>query len=327
MLAADDKYLPYVPCNFAQLARFGRHAEGVVVVVPAGADGNQIRKIEAAAGLHNLTVDVVPIPELDSLRSSGMVSDARHISYFTYARLLFAEILPQLDDVLYLDVDTMVRGPLDGLLSWDLCRPIGAVQQLNHKDRSIFRTSRVPYFNAGVLRMSLERLRQERLWGQAQEIMNTRNDLTYQDQDILNLLFINRFDSLPLTYNVFHRMAENHSDLVIMQDPVIVHFTGPVKPWSPATADPASDFAFAREWRREYSAYAVATSPKFPDAAHKVPDSDCRTDRKHARALLYETARGMLPQPFRRTAKATAVRMLQSAVVRLEELMTKLGAH
>ena len=326
-MAADDKYLPYLPCNFAQFARFGRQAEGVVVLVPADADDKHFQTIKAAAALHELVVDVVPISELDFLRSAGMLSrhEFRHLSYFAYAKLLLAETLPQLDEILYLDVDTMVRGSLDSLLSWELCHPIGAVQELQHRG-AIFDSSRVPYFNSGVLRMSLERLRQERMWDRAQAILRARNDLAFADQDVLNLLFINRFDSLPLTYNVFHKLAARHSDLVIMEDPVIVHFNGPVKPWIIAPATPASNFAFAREWRREYSAYLGATLPESPDEVCEGAAHARTTSRKGRRISLYKAARAVLPPPIRRKVKTTAVRTVDLAVVRLERVKTRLAA-
>lgn len=323
-MAADDEYLPYLPCNFAQFARFGRHAEGVVVLVPAGTAENHLQTIEAAASVHELKLIVIPISELDFLHSAGMLPGGRHTSHFTYARLLLAEILPQLDDVLYLDVDTMVRGSLDSLLSWDLRHPVGAVQELHHRGARLFGSSRAPYFNAGVLRMSLERLRQERMWDQAQQLMKARNDLTYEDQDVLNLLFINRFDSLPLTYNVFHKLAAKHSDLAVMHDPVIVHFNGPVKPWTPTPGDPASNLPFAREWRREYSAYiGAAAPPASPIAERRVVEHPRTTNRKR-RASWYVAARAILPPAVRRKVKTTTARAVDLAIVRLDHIKTKL---
>jgi lipopolysaccharide biosynthesis glycosyltransferase len=103
----------------------------------------------------------------------------------------------------------------------------------------------VPYFNAGVLRMSLARLRDEKLAEKSIEILGDRRRLAFQDQDVLNLLFRDRHDVLPQTFNVFDAYTRHTmSTWEALKDPAIVHFAGSGKPWH-------SDMRtkFAKEWR------------------------------------------------------------------------------
>ncbi|WP_313674534.1 hypothetical protein [Mycolicibacterium sp.] len=49
VLAADEHHLPYVPSNIAQIARYGRRADGVNLVFPAGLANAHLADAEVAA--------------------------------------------------------------------------------------------------------------------------------------------------------------------------------------------------------------------------------------------------------------------------------------
>lgn len=316
VLAADEQYLPYVVCTLSQLARFGRGADGVTLLVPATAALDGLADLAAAATLHGVALDVVPVSELAPMRASGLLIDSEHISYFTYVKLLLAERLPRLDDVLYLDIDTLIRAPLDPLLSWELRHPLAAVEELGRNSRRMFGTSRDAYFNAGVLRMSLSRMRRERVWEQAQEILATQRGLRFQDQDVLNLIFRSRFDILPCTYNMFDSLSLVNRDLWNMRDPALVHFAGPIKPWHRA-----AESGFAREWRRQYSQALRASAYSGPPTI----DSDAAVQRPSPRnGGASGLARRMIPTPVRRAARSALRRVLDRIIGRLEEAKTAL---
>lgn len=318
VLAADHRYLPYVRCSLAQLARFGRRAAGVTLVVPATISAKALDAIRATASVHAISLDVVSISELDGLHARGLINDYQYVSYHTYSKLLLAEALPHLDEVLYLDVDTLIRAPLDDLLAWKLRHPLGAVPELGRSGAHLFGTTQRPYFNAGVLRMSLERLRQDRVWDQARAILEDGGGghITLQDQDVLNLIFRDRFDSLPLVFNVFDSASQENRNLAVLQDPVIVHFAGAFKPWQRASTSP-----FAREWRSRYAEASFAA-----DLPATTPGHDADTAaRDLGRGRLVSLAKAVLPTRFKRGAKAAAVDVLDRTMSRMEEV--KAGLH
>ena len=315
VMAADEHYLPYVRCSFAQLSRFGRRAEGVTLVVPAGVDSELLADVHATASVHGVQLDVVPVSELDVLSARQVITDYRHVTHHTYCKVLLAEVLPHLDEVLYLDVDTLIRVPLDDLLAWRLTNPLGAVAELGDAGVHLFGTPRPPYFNAGVLRMSLRRFREEQVWDRAQQLFG-HHEITLQDQDVLNQIFMNRFDSLPQTFNVFDDLAHNHKELAILRDPAIVHFCGATKPWHPAARTP-----FAREWRRWY---AQAT---FSPAARGYGPVEYGEKRsaEPGRPILAGLARRTLPASARRAAKSAASDLVDRALVRLDDIRSTLS--
>ncbi len=246
VLAADDRYLPFVPCTLLQVSIHGTSADGVVLAVPAGTSTTAVAPAVDAAQRFGVGLEVVELKSLADLESRGAIAERGHVSAFTYSKLVLAEDLVDYDDVLYLDIDTLVRGSLDPLLDWPLRFELGGVPELGTNGLHLFRTVRTPYFNAGVLRMGLGRMRESGLWSRAQRILMRRSRLPFQDQDILNIVYREGFDILPPTYNVFDlAVREAPPYFQVFHDPTIVHFVGPTKPWHRECTTPN-----AREWRR-----------------------------------------------------------------------------
>lgn len=324
VLTADENYLRYLPTLFAQISIFGRRADGVTLAVPAGMAAHHLPPLEAAAAIHGISLNLVPVSERDDGQIARFtpIREGNHSSHFTYARLLLPEMLPEIDDVLYLDVDTMIRAPIDDLLQWELCHPIGAVQELAGTAAHLFGTPRAPYFNAGVLRMSLERMRRERLWERSLRILETRPEVKWFDQDVLNLAFTNRFDSLPLTYNVSDMVVRKYPALTVLDDPVIVHFNGPVKPWHPSATSP-----YAREWRQRYREANTAAGLGEAALGERDPATDStgrlaayRRDRRAGRSQANSVVRAVLPAAAKQVAKGAATAVVDQALSRLEEI-------
>lgn len=320
VFAADDHYLPYVACSIRQIARFGRRADGVVVCVPADVDDKAVAEVEAVADMHGVVLKVTRVEEPGDLGARRVVYGKKHVTAFVFTKLRLAEILPTLDEVLYLDVDILIRAPLDDLLGWELHHPLGGVVEIAGAGEHIFGTSRQPYFNGGVLRMSLERMRQERIWDQAQLILERRGELVMQEQDVLNLLFRNRFDNLPLVFNVFEELLLEYPKLNNLQDPVIIHFTGPIKPWHSV-----SHSRYAREWRARYAEALPARALAIPEPRSDAPTGSSRRStyadhREKGRGRLGSVARAALPHSVKQALKDSAHTGLGHAADQIETL-------
>ena len=244
VLTADSAYLRHVPASLLQLSRFASGAEGVVVLVPEGTSEEARGEVEGAAERFGVPLCVVSVPWPPDPGSASMLEARGHLVSYTYAKLRMAEALPDLDQVLYLDVDTLVRGPLDSLLDMRLNHSTGGVPELGPLARRLFGTGLIPYVNTGVLRVSLDRWREEGIWAAAMRALIDNPRLPYLDQDALNAVLRGRVDLLPTAFNVFDFHHPLSGQLAVFDDPAIVHFVGANKPWH-AT----SDSPFAREWR------------------------------------------------------------------------------
>lgn len=159
-----------------------------------------------------------------------------------YARLFLDSLLPtDIERIVYLDTDVMVRRPLEKLANIDLegngiaaASDPGRLRRANGRDmreteRPFFHAAR--YFNAGVLvfdRPSLIKADLPSLLRRHIDDGSIRN--MFQDQDLLNLAFADNWLELDVRWN----LTKPHPALRAL-DPWIVHYTTENKPWNTLT--------------------------------------------------------------------------------------------
>ena len=249
LLAADDKYLPFYLVTLVGIATHAESCGSIAAVVPASISRVAVERFRRGAKAIGFEPEIVPLSAVERLRATGLVDARGHVSAFTYAKLFMPEVLSDVDDALYLDADTLIRGELGSLISLDLHHPVGAVRELGDNGKALFGRTDIPYFNAGVLRLSLSRLRKERVADSAIQFLRSNSSLHFQDQDVWNWMFRDRHDALPLTFNFFDPLARHAlPSWELLDDPKIVHFVGPSKPWH---SDCHS--RFGRQWRRVHA--------------------------------------------------------------------------
>lgn len=156
-----------------------------------------------------------------------------------YLRLLLPALLPQLDKVIYMDVDILVIGALDELWNFDLngaC--IGAVKDLsftldkNSWAYQFMLDNGMNYFNSGMLMMDLNSWRKHSIMERIVEfaIWNANNFLM-GDQDALNYCLANSVEYIDCKYNYvvqnFTTVPRNINGLTVIH---YCGYSGP-KPW------------------------------------------------------------------------------------------------
>lgn len=193
-----------------------------------------------------LTVKVVDNPYQDAY-------EVRGISAGTYLRLGLPGFLPDVDRILYTDVDVLFQGslkevwetPVEGNLLAAVRGGANLSDQWEMNSKRPYwhhlEKMRGNYINAGVTLMNLAQIRARGLEEQWQEW--TKEKLYYQDQDILNITCQGAVVYLPLKYNCLAYMVEEDYDRSIREgvysaqeceearrSPVIIHYAGD-KPW------------------------------------------------------------------------------------------------
>lgn len=179
--------------------------------------------------------------------------EVRGISTGTYLRLMLHDLLPDVDKILYADVDVLFKQELTGIWQTDLEDYVlaavkGAVNLSDkwewNSDRSYWHSledMKGRYINAGVTLMNLAQVRRRNLeeeWGRW-----AKERLYYQDQDILNITCKGAIRYLPPKYNRLAYMEEKDYDRFVsegiftvqecreaIEHPVILHYAGD-KPW------------------------------------------------------------------------------------------------
>lgn len=174
--------------------------------------------------------------------------EIRGISKACYYRLMIPWLLPQLDKVIYSDVDIIFKTTLEELYNTDLTGiyVAGAIPFREEAWKSMakyFATLGLDYkkyINSGMLVINCELQRRDNLKDIYDRL--AKEKYLYQDQDIINItckgrigFFHRRFNLMPIKYQTTSEF----------EDDVVLHYSGD-KPWV--------DFTYAwAEWWEIYN--------------------------------------------------------------------------
>lgn len=185
-------------------------------------------------------------------------------------------LLPELDLVLYLDGDIIVRRDLSELAGVELGDHLAAaVRDLPQVfyERQLLGESR-DYFNSGVMLLNLRQMRAEGLTERLVEARRTCADDKLMDQNVFNRVMAGRVLQLPFLYNVCYanlrrrwrreRMwtklnaayGTNFYSLgQIRRAAAIIHYSSGEKPWK------YFDIPAGRAWMKAYQQSPYAAVP------------------------------------------------------------------
>ncbi|TDL23560.1 glycosyltransferase family 8 protein [Rickenella mellea] len=204
----------------------------------------------------NITLNFLPLPPESLTGMEG--NDAR------WAKIDMISVLP-VERVLYLDADILVREDLHILWKTDLLgRSIGAAVDVGFPV-GYSSSDASPYFNAGVLLVDLARVRQT--FQELRDMSIASIHARFKDQDALNAYFRHNWTEISIkwnaqglgTYASYPSPERSVLKLDHLNDPYIVHFTGPVHPRLADILNPYVQPYTAKPW-------GYARSPGHPFA-------------------------------------------------------------
>lgn len=270
-MCADENYIVPLAVTLRSLAESQPAAETLhVTVLSVGVSQRLQERVIASAA--PLSVTFVAIDE----QTLALAPPAGGLSRATYGRIVSIDLLPDdVDRVVYLDADTIVREDLDHLFSVDLeGRPVAAVQDPVAplvsaglpQWRSLGLAPTTPYMNSGVLLIDADVWRSRDLAGSLLDFVATFGEqLRWADQDAFNGVLAGEFTHLPLRWNqMFALRQPTHLGYATfpprevekaIEDPAIVHFNGLFKPWLQGSLDPATPDWLDLLSRTEFSSY------------------------------------------------------------------------
>lgn len=200
-------------------------------------------------------------------------------SIAAYARLFIGSMLPDnVDKVLYLDSDTLIRDSLDELYNTDL-RPfiIGGIRDsFSVLNKKVFGIKKGGLFvNSGVLLINLYMWRLEKIENQMYKVLNYNNNIFQGDQGVINMVFRGDVKELDLKYDVLsylydftyeemmrYRKPDHYFEkkevVEASSNPVIVHFSSSFRSYRPWERE--SKHPFYKEW---YTYYGIINGKKI----------------------------------------------------------------
>lgn len=232
--STDDNYVPFLDVAIASLiAGASKEYTYRMIVLNTGLQEENVAMVKRRE-TDGFKVDFVDISDrVETIRS--YFKSVYHFSVVTYYRLFIASLFPEYDKIIYLDCDLVVTGDVSELYFTELGDNIlGAVADGHVASTPEFRqyaeravgVDADTYFNAGVLLISLENFRKNRIEKRFTELITDYSfDLLDPDQAYLNYLCREKTLILPAKWNGIPcgRPADG--------EPAIVHYALYKKPW------------------------------------------------------------------------------------------------
>ncbi|MDB2331070.1 glycosyltransferase family 8 protein [Alteromonas sp.] len=230
----DDDFAPYLAVSLVSLLDNTQSHLSIFII---GNLSNSVKQV-----LHSLTNErtcirfvthSVSIPQSElSDRYQGRLNG------ITFVRYALAEILPDLNKVIYLDADILVTGDISALWQEPLGEQVAGVVEdhslmSQHRAKTLGLLSQ-RYFNAGVMVIDLAKWRERGTFVRLMHVHSSEVLWEYNDQDVLNKVLDNDTQYLNGKYNAQTYTLSHH----LVDTPVIVHFTGQEKPWHLSSVHP-----------------------------------------------------------------------------------------
>lgn len=257
--AVDCAYLPYCAVTLQSvIEHVSPHCWYDIVILTTGVtDSHRLHMLslipEGSCNISLRFYDMSPL-----LQDEKNIPIADLIAKPTYYRLYIPQIFREYERVVYMDVDMIAMTDVAALHEVDLkgnwCGavvdyPVTSRLNAGRNTAEYFvKTCGIEdpasdYFNAGLMIFDIKTCIENRIVEQCIEILFTRPQLKWMDQDILNKVCHGHVHYLPLVWNVMrresyhHLMREDyyHEWQKARKQPYINHYAGNPKPWkSPA---------------------------------------------------------------------------------------------
>lgn len=211
-----------------------------------GLKDSTVNRLKKIADKYNVGLKFLEI-DTDIPNDCPTNKQLHYANIMTYARFLLPSMLPDLEKVIYLDCDLVVCKDLQSLWETDVKDlAVAMAPDLWYQDKGTLSRLDIDngkYLNAGVIVMNLDYWRKNDVRNNLLSFIAEKgSELTYLDQDALNVILQNKRIQLPVKYNVtpyyFHKNLDNypkemHEEIHEARlNPTIFHFLVPTKPWS-----------------------------------------------------------------------------------------------
>ncbi len=177
-----------------------------------------------------------------------------HAMYFRF--IAFDYLASQLETLLYLDADIMCKGSLSKFADIDLSgHDAAVVKELDSKQTKLAARLELEgilgnYFNSGMIYANLKNWEEKNLTYQAMTMLNDPElvkKLYYYDQDVLNILFLDKVIFLNRNFNYLYSIGNEIKNIdtesrpkPISEDTILIHYIGATKPWHEWARYPSS---------------------------------------------------------------------------------------
>lgn len=239
-LCCDDKYI--TPCLVCLTSIFENTREPIsAYILTLKLSDVNVNKLESLALRYKQSLKCITIDD----RILQKLKKTQRFPLSIYLRYFLPYVITD-SKALYLDCDIIVNDSLFALWNIDITNyACGVVEDFSSDDVFVHNRIRTdaPYFNSGVLLMNLDYWRKNDVTNKLIETVEKYPDMCfYPDQDALNILLEGKVFFLDYRYNFqncgYYDLSyiplhfSKHKKLIqAKQSPIIIHFSGQLKPW------------------------------------------------------------------------------------------------
>lgn len=265
LIACDNNYAPYYGVLLVSLFR---HHSGesfdVYLITDNSICKQTISKFSALCERNNSRF-FVKVADVNILKDYPNNLN-HHVNLAGYYHILAPAILPKdIDKIIYMDGDMLVRGNIEDLWEMDMeGYAMAAALDSIAFDKSVYERlgycEIYPYVNNGVSVINLKYWRENQVIEKAMAYIAGHHDtLDLMDQDTENAVLYDKIKVMPITYNYQVMFlakyfwkdfddAFRQKVLDTAKHPIIIHYNGGIKPWSWRYWK----LPYRMEWLREY---------------------------------------------------------------------------
>ena len=248
----NDKFVPQVAAGICSICENNKNADEIVFyLISDGITPENKDKLNKFVEKYNRKLVIKELGKINDYIDFEF--DTTGWNSIVLARLILDKFLPEeVEKVLYIDGDTIVRGSLEELWNTDLSKNVIAASIEPTVDRTRKKNlglEKEPYYNAGVLLINLSLWRIEDTGKKILDYYKANNGKLFaNDQDAINGALAGKILTLSCTYNFYNIFYQyNYKFLQKLMKPVeyiskdiydeavknpkIIHYLGEERPW------------------------------------------------------------------------------------------------
>lgn len=248
----NDKFVPQVAGGICSICENNKDVDDInFYLISKGISEKNKKELEKFVKKYNRNIE---IKELGNIKEYfDFEFDTTGWNSIVLARLILDKFLPEdVDKVLYLDGDTIVRGELKELWNTNLEDYIlaASIEPTVDRERKMnLGLEYLPYYNAGVLLINLKKWREENVGKVILDFYKEHNGKLFaNDQDAINGALAGKIYTVSPKYNfynIFYQYPYKFLEKLMKpveyigeetfdkakENPTIIHYLGEERPW------------------------------------------------------------------------------------------------
>lgn len=232
--STNDNYAKHVCVAIASILDNSKSSFHFCILTSGLCEESKNAIVQTAEGN---TVEFISIDRRDFESFNVMLA---HLSVEACYRYLIADLKPEFDKAIYLDCDLVVLDDIKKLYDTDIKDFYAACGDEILKVSHYKKLGLSRYFNSGVLLLNCALMRRDNITEQLfKKTAELSGKSKYLDQDVLNIVFSKKLKFFHMRWNATNPIFRKSANVKFLKkvaaqardNPAIVHFSGPDKPW------------------------------------------------------------------------------------------------